>query len=81
MQREHRGHIIRLVEGFWLGAELIERETGTVLPTMVTASASEGCEVLAARACDLIDLYLDAEARIDRRAVRRPSASVVPLRI
>lgn len=67
MQNDYRGHHIRLIEGEKWRAELVELDTGTLLPTTVSASPSEGLEVCAARARALIDLYLRAQARMDER--------------
>jgi len=63
----HRGHIIRLVEGPSLRAELIEARTGALLPTMVMGSAGEGSDAVAARARRLIDLYLESASQAQRR--------------
>lgn len=66
MQHEHRGHIIRITEGRWLRAELIERATGALLPTAATATADEGRDVLEDRARRLVDIYLDSRRRLER---------------
>ena len=65
MQQDYRGHLIRLIEGERWSAELIERATGAILPTKVTASAGEGREACAERARGLIDLYLEPQARAE----------------
>lgn len=70
MQQHYRGHVIRFIEGELWRAELIERASGAILPTMVTAARHEGIGICAKRARSLVDLYLDAQARTDRR---RPS--------
>jgi hypothetical protein len=67
MQNDYRGHHIRLIEGECWRAELVELDSGALLPTTVTASPSEGVEVCAERARALIDLYLRAQARVDER--------------
>jgi hypothetical protein len=67
VQEDYRGHLIRLIEGVLWRAELVERDTGAMLPTMVTASMDEGVEVCAERARELIDRYLEAEVMVDRR--------------
>ena len=63
----YRGHSIRLIRYETWRAEVVERDTGALLPTMVTASPDEGVAVCAKRARELIDLYLEAEAVVDGR--------------
>ncbi len=67
MQQHYRGHVIRFIEGELWRAELIERASGALLPTMATAERAEGIGICARRARNLIDLYLDAQAQADRR--------------
>ena len=67
MQRDYRGHLIHIVEAAGWSAELIELETGTLLPTKACATSTEGAEVCATRAKDLVDLYLGAQADLDHR--------------
>ncbi|HHY51147.1 MAG TPA: hypothetical protein GYA10_15550 [Alphaproteobacteria bacterium] len=67
MEHGYRGHLIRLVEGALWSAELIDLRTGTLLPTSASATPSEGLEVCAERARDLVDLYLEGEARLGER--------------
>lgn len=62
MHDDYRGHLIRLSGGGVWSAELVERETGTLLPTKATATAGEGRGVCAARARLLVDRYLEAAA-------------------
>lgn len=75
MQHDYRGHFIRLIHAERWIAELIELDTGALLPTSVTATASEGLEICAERARALIDRYLEAPADRDRRQAARPARS------
>jgi hypothetical protein len=62
MNEFYRGHEIVLLEGIPKCAIIVERETGTPLPTKVTALPDEGeCGCLR-RARQLIDIYLEARA-------------------
>ena len=67
MVEDYRGHSICLIKCETWRAEVIEHDSGALLPTMATASPDEGVAVCAERARDLIDLYLEAEAMVDRR--------------
>lgn len=61
MNLNYRGHEIRITRtGAW-SAELVELETGTLLPTKVTAPAAEELIVCVGRACSLVDLYVGAQ--------------------
>jgi hypothetical protein len=68
VQRDYRGHLIRLIEAEGWSAELVELDTGALLPTSASATQSEGVEVCAARAESLVDLYLEAQQELDRRS-------------
>ncbi len=60
MTENYRGHSIQITCARLWDAVIIEAETGIVLPTKATAQLHEGRSVAVARACELIDLYLDA---------------------
>ena len=79
MQRDYRGHLIRLIETEGWSAELVELDTGTLLPTGVSATLSEGKEVCAARAESLVDLYLAAQEALDRRRGAEPDQPLLRL--
>ncbi len=74
MQHDYRGHLVRFSGGEFWSAELVELATGTVLPTRVSATPDEGVEVCASRAHELIDVYLMAEEKRDRRERVRAAA-------
>lgn len=76
MQHDYRGHLIRLVGGEHWSAELIELATGVLLPTTVTATSGEGVDVCAARAHELVDVYLAAQQKRDRRERLRVAAGL-----
>jgi hypothetical protein len=76
VQRDYRGHLIRLIETEGWSAELVELDTGALLPTTVSATESEGVEVCAARAESLIDLYLEAQEQLDRRRRAEPTVTL-----
>jgi hypothetical protein len=82
MQHDYRGHLIRFIGGDSWSAELVELATGTVLPTTVSATPDEGVDVCAARAHELIDIYLAAQEKRDRRERLRAAAglTLVPTR-
>lgn len=65
MEHGYRGHLIRRVGGARWSAELVDLRTGALLPTSVSATASEGLEVCAERARELIDIHLEGEAKRD----------------
>jgi hypothetical protein len=73
---QYRGHLIRFVSTDHWSAELVELSSGALLPTMVTASADEGLDVCTARAHDLIDVYLAAQEKRDRRERLRLAAGM-----
>ena len=59
MTENYRGHSIQITrERFW-DAIIVDVETGIVFPTKATAQLHEGRSVAIARACELIDIYLD----------------------
>lgn len=60
MTENYRGHSIEVTQSRIWDAVIVEAETGIVLPTKATAQLHEGRSVAVARACELIDLYLDA---------------------
>jgi hypothetical protein len=60
LTENYRGHSIRVTRARFWDAVIIEAETGIVLPTKATAQLHEGRSVAVARACELIDLYMDA---------------------
>lgn len=60
MTENYRGHSIQITRARLWDAVIIEAETGIVLPTKATAQLHEGRSVAVARACELIDLYMDA---------------------
>lgn len=60
MTENYRGHSIEVTQSRFWDAVIIEAETGIVLPTKATAQLHEGRSVAVARACELIDLYMDA---------------------
>lgn len=59
----YRGHSIRVSRARFWDAVITHAETGVTLPTKATAGLEEGASVAIARACELIDLYLDATSR------------------
>lgn len=65
MTENYRGHSIQVTRTRFWDAVIIEAETGMVLPTKATAQLREGRSVAVARACELIDLYIEA-ASIER---------------
>ena len=60
MNEVYRGHDIVVLPGRPLSAIIIERDTGTALPTKVIALADEGEGSCRHRARQLVDLYLKA---------------------
>lgn len=60
MTENYRGHSIEVTRARFWDAVITEADTGIVLPTKATAQLHEGRSVAVARACELIDLYLDA---------------------
>lgn len=60
MIENYRGHSIQVTRARFWDAVITEAETGIVLPTKATALLHEGRLIAIARACELIDLYLDA---------------------
>ncbi len=62
MTEDYRGHRIHLTRTRLWDAVIIDAETGITLPTKATALLREGRSVAMARACRLIDIYLDATA-------------------
>lgn len=60
MTENYRGHSIQVTRARLWDAIIIEAKTGIVLPTKATAQLHEGRSVAVARACELIDLYMDA---------------------
>lgn len=65
MNLNYRGHQIRITRADSWSVELIELETGTLLPTKVTAPAAEELIVCVGRACSLVDLYVGAQRHRD----------------
>ena len=65
LTENYRGHSIEVTCARLWHAVITEAETGIVLPTKATAQLDEGRAVAVARACDLIDLYVNA-APIER---------------
>lgn len=63
MNLNYRGHEIRITRDRTWSVELVELETGTLLPTKVTAPAAEDLTVCVDRARHLVDLYLQAQRR------------------
>ncbi len=59
MTEHYRGHRIPLTRTRCWDAVIVEVATGIVMPTKATAQLSEGQFVAVARACELIDLYID----------------------
>jgi len=59
MTETYRGHSITVTRTSLWDAIIVEAETGIVLPTKATARLSEGRSVAVARACELIDLYMN----------------------
>ena len=66
MQHEYRGHRIHLCQAERWTAELVELATGALLPTKLTASEDESFQSFAARARQLVDLYLDVDTGVIR---------------
>jgi hypothetical protein len=62
----YRGHEIRITRAETWSAELVELDTGALLPTKVTAPAIEELIVCVERARCLVDLYLLAQERRER---------------
>ena len=60
MTENYRGHSIQVTRTRFWDAVIVEARTGIVLPTKATAQLHEGRSVAVARACELIDLYIDA---------------------
>lgn len=60
VNREYRGHCIQLTCHRLWDAVIVDTETGVMLPTKATALLREGRGVAIARACKLIDLYVEA---------------------
>lgn len=60
----YRGHEIRLTRTHAWSAEFFELRTGALLPTKVTAGATEDMTVCVERARTVVDLYLDGERRL-----------------
>lgn len=60
MTETYRGHCIRVTRARFWDAVITHAESGVILPTKATAALEEGASVAIARACQLIDLYLDA---------------------
>jgi hypothetical protein len=58
MRVHYRNHLISIVEGVNVTAQLTDLRTSAVLPTKVTATVDEGRSVLLERAKVLVDLYL-----------------------
>lgn len=54
----YRGHVIVVLADEALSAEIIERASGTMLPTTVSAMPGETAEVVVERAKELVDTYL-----------------------
>ena len=63
MNEVYRGHDIVVLPSRPLSAIMIERDTGTALPTKVIALPDEGEGSCRRRARQLVDLYLDAPSR------------------
>ncbi|MBL0966382.1 MAG: hypothetical protein IBJ05_06060 [Blastomonas sp.] len=59
MTEHYRGHRIQLTRTRCWDAIIVEDSTGIVLPTKATAQLGEGQSVAVARACELIDIYID----------------------
>ena len=59
MTEHYRGHRIQLTRKRRWDAVIVEDSTGIVLPTKATAQLGEGQSVAVARACELIDIYID----------------------
>jgi len=59
MNEVYRGHEIVMLEGSPRSAVIVERETGTPLPTKITALPDEGIGACLRRARQLIDIYLE----------------------
>ena len=60
MTENYRGHSIRVTRRHFWDAVIIEAATGAILPTKASAQLHEGRSVVIARACELIDLYMNA---------------------
>ncbi len=60
MKELYRGHEIVLQDGSPKSAVIVERQTGTELPTKVIALPEEGEHACFRRARELIDIYLEA---------------------
>jgi hypothetical protein len=59
----YRGHEMRITRAATWSVELVELETGTLLPTKVTAPAAEELIVCVDQARRLVDLYVQTQAR------------------
>jgi len=79
LQHEYRGHRIRLFQAERWTAELVELATGALLPTKLTAAEDESFQELAARARQLVDLYLEADNRARVPGPIRPWQTILPL--
>ncbi len=60
MSENYRGHSIQVTRTRFWDAVIVEAKTGIVLPTKATAQFDEGRSIAIARACELIDIYVDA---------------------
>jgi hypothetical protein len=64
MTELYRGHEIIVRDGRPRCAVIIDRRTGTELPTKVTALPGEGEDACLGRARALVDLYLETTTRL-----------------
>jgi len=64
MTELYRGHEIVMRDGRPKCAVIVDRTTGTELPTKVTALPDEAEDACFGRARDLIDLYMETAARL-----------------
>jgi hypothetical protein len=60
LSENYRGHSIQVTRTRCWDAVIVEASSGVVLPTKATAQLDEGRSVAIARACELIDIYVDA---------------------
>ena len=64
MKEVYRGHEIVMLDGSPRSAIIFEHQTGTELPTKITALPDEADQACMRRARRLIDLYIEAAVQV-----------------
>jgi hypothetical protein len=73
MRVHYRDHLIHIVEGIPITAQVTDLRTGAALPTKVTAALEERPSALLDRAKELVDLYLiPSTARLLGSSAKHP---------